>query len=50
MAGYPAVAGVFGIHRFHHVAEDDARCLVPARVAAKAEAFRRLIAAVLVEP
>src|SRR3546814_8124489 len=26
-AGYRSVAGVFGIHRFHHVAEDDARCL-----------------------
>lgn len=42
-AGYSPAAGVFGIHRYHHVAEDDARCLnLPATVAA-AEGFRRLL-------
>jgi hypothetical protein len=42
-AGYAPAAGVFGIHRHHHVAEDDERCLnVPATVAA-AEGFRRLL-------
>ncbi len=33
--GYAPAAGVFGIHRYHHVAEDDERCLnAPATVAA----------------
>lgn len=27
--GYPRFAGIFGAHRFHHVAEDDARCVHP---------------------
>lgn len=31
-AGYPAAFGVFGSHRFHHTALDDARCLDPAFV------------------
>lgn len=45
-SGYAPAAGVFGIHRYHHVAEDDARCLnVPATVAA-AQGFRRLVSAV----
>ncbi len=43
-AGYPLVAGVFGVHRFHHVADDDARCLSADAVAATTEAFRRLLA------
>ena len=42
-AGYAPAAGVFGIHRFHHVAEDDARCVSAASVAATAAAFQRLI-------
>lgn len=46
-AGYDPVGGIFGIHRFHHVAEDDARCLVPEAVAATAEAFQRLTARAL---
>lgn len=25
-AGYPAVAGLFGAHRYHHCREDDMRC------------------------
>ncbi len=45
-AGYSSAAGVFGIHRFHHVAEDDERCLhAPATVAA-AQNFRALLEAV----
>lgn len=43
-AGYPSVAGVFGLHRFHHVADDDARCIAPGPVAATIAAFRRLLA------
>jgi hypothetical protein len=31
-ASYPAAFGVFGSHRFHHTALDDARCLDPALV------------------
>ncbi|TNE63603.1 MAG: hypothetical protein EP335_09155 [Alphaproteobacteria bacterium] len=42
-AGYKLAAGVFGIHRYHHIAEDDERCLnVPATIAA-AEGFRKLV-------
>lgn len=42
-AGYAPAAGVFGIHRYHHVADDDERCLnVPATVAA-ARGFRTLL-------
>ena len=42
-AGYSPSAGVFGIHLYHHVAEDDERCLqVPANVAA-AQGFRRML-------
>jgi len=45
-AGFSPAAGVFGIHRFHHVAEDDERCLnLPATIAA-AEGFRRMLEAV----
>lgn len=42
-AGYAPAAGVFGIHRYHHVAEDDERCLnLPGTVAA-AQQFRRFL-------
>lgn len=44
-AGYPAVAGVFGVHRFHHVEGDDARCVDAAAVAATTAAFRELVIA-----
>ncbi|HUD27580.1 MAG TPA: hypothetical protein VMQ93_01830, partial [Novosphingobium sp.] len=44
-AGYPTVAGVFGTHRYHHVAQDDARCVSARNVAAAAAAFRRLLVA-----
>lgn len=46
-AGYGRVAGVFGVHRFHHVADDDARCLSSEQVARTAAAFQRLVAHVL---
>ncbi|HEU4625173.1 MAG TPA: hypothetical protein VFS52_10445 [Steroidobacteraceae bacterium] len=42
-AGYAPAAGVFGIHRYHHVAEDDARCVSAASVASTAAAFQRLL-------
>ncbi|HMN52737.1 MAG TPA: hypothetical protein PKC32_00945 [Sphingopyxis sp.] len=49
-AGYAPAAGVFGIHRYHHVADDDERCLdVPATIAA-AQGFRRLLEAVAGAP
>lgn len=44
-AGYPSVAGVFGVHRFHHVEGDDARCVDAAAVAATTAAFRELLRA-----
>lgn len=43
-AGYASVAGVFGLHRFHHVEGDDARCVDAARVAATTAAFATLLA------
>lgn len=42
-AGYAPAAGVFGIHRFHHVAEDDARCVSAPAVAEAAAAFQRFV-------
>ncbi|WP_417451923.1 hypothetical protein [Kordiimonas sp.] len=42
-AGYPLVAGVFGIHRYHHVAEDDERCVPADKVAEATAAFRHLL-------
>jgi hypothetical protein len=42
-AGYAPAAGVFGIHRYHHVAEDDERCLNPRATVVAAEGFRRLL-------
>lgn len=44
-AGYPSVAGVFGVHRFHHVDGDDARCVDAASVAAATAALRQLLVA-----
>jgi len=45
-AGYSPAAGVFGVHLYHHVAEDDERCLqLPATVAA-AQGFRRMLKAI----
>jgi hypothetical protein len=42
-AGYSPAAGVFGIHRYHHVAEDDARCVSAASVASTAAAFQTFV-------
>ena len=46
-AGFKPAAGVFGIHRYHHVAEDDGRCVSARNVAAAAVAFRTLVERVL---
>ena len=46
-AGYANVAGVFGSHRYHHVADDDARCVSASSVATIAAAFRDFVAAVV---
>jgi hypothetical protein len=46
-AGYAPAAGVFGIHRYHHTAEDDARCLDTAATIAAARGFRTLLKAVV---
>jgi hypothetical protein len=42
-AGYAPVAGIFGVHRFHHVAEDDARCVSAEAVRETTLAFQRLL-------
>ncbi len=42
-AGYGHVAGIFGAHRFHHVATDDARCTSAALVAQVFDACKALI-------
>lgn len=42
-AGYTKTAGVFGIHRYHHTAEDDARCVSATSVARTAAAFQTLL-------
>jgi hypothetical protein len=42
-AGYGRVAGVFGAHRFHHVASDDAQHAQPEATLAAAIGFRDLI-------
>ncbi|MBY8826506.1 PA domain-containing protein [Hephaestia mangrovi] len=42
-AGYRSVAGIFGVHRFHHVSDDDARCVPPEAVATTIVAFRQLL-------
>jgi len=43
-AGYGTVAGVFGTHRYHHVAGDDAQCVSARNVIATARAFQRFLA------
>lgn len=42
-AGYKSVAAVFGLHRHHHVASDDAHCVSAPNVAVTAAAFQRLL-------
>ncbi|MFZ0267436.1 hypothetical protein [Caulobacter sp.] len=46
-AGYAPAAGVFGIHRYHHVEEDDERCLNVLATIAATQGFRRLLQAVV---
>ena len=42
-AGYNRVTGIFGVHRFHHVEDDDERCVSVEAVAETTAAFRRLL-------
>ncbi len=42
-AGYPSIAGIFGAHRFHHIAEDDARCVDARLIEPVVKGCRRLI-------
>lgn len=42
-AGYSRAAGVFGVHRFHHVDLDDARCVSADTVASTANAFQMFV-------
>lgn len=49
-AGYKPAAGVFGIHRFHHVAADDARCVHAGEIAKTAAAFQQMVERVLAAP
>jgi hypothetical protein len=42
-AGYRSVAGVFGLHRFHHVEDDDTRCIDPGAVATTIAAFHQFL-------
>lgn len=46
-AGYRNVAAVFGIHRFHHGAGDDARCVSATNVAATAAVFQQMLERVI---
>ena len=42
-AGYRKVAGIFGVHRYHHVRDDDARCVSAEAVVETSFAFQRLL-------
>lgn len=42
-AGYASVAAIFGLHRYHHVAGDDVRCVSAANVARAAAQFQTLV-------
>lgn len=42
-AGFKPAAGVFDIHRFHHVVSADGRCINAAHVALTAAAFQRTV-------
>ncbi|WP_374572277.1 hypothetical protein [Phenylobacterium sp.] len=48
-SGYARVVGVFGAHRFHHVASDDLRCVDARLVAQAVEGFKRLIRAAVAQ-
>lgn len=49
-AGYAPAAGVFGTHRFHHVAQDDARCLHLEATELAAAGFRTLLTEIASAP
>lgn len=49
-AGFSPAAGVFGVHRYHHTAEDDERCLDAPATLAAAQGFRQLLQAVASQP
>jgi len=49
-AGYPAAAGVFGAHRFHHSRNDDMRCVSADLVRPPSEALRVALADILGAP
>lgn len=42
-AGYEHAAGVFGSHRYHHVADDDERCVSATSVAITAAKFQQFV-------
>ncbi len=44
-AGYGAVIGMFGAHRFHHTAQDDLRCVDPAHTIEVVTRLERLLEA-----
>ncbi len=46
-AGYAPAAGIFGLHRYHHVAGDDMSCLSAEQVARAIAACRQLVQNVL---
>lgn len=46
-AGYASAAGVFGLHRFHHVADDDERCVSASQVAVTAAAFQKMVETII---
>jgi len=46
-AGYTSVAGIFGTHRYHHVAGDDERCVNARNVTAAAAACQRYLEQIL---
>ena len=45
-AGYAPVAGIFGAHRYHHAAEDDARCVAASLVARVIDSCKILISGI----
>ncbi|MGH6615915.1 hypothetical protein [Sphingomonas sp.] len=45
-AGYTSVAGIFGAHRFHHTATDDARCVSAALAAQVFDSCRVMISGI----
>ena len=46
-AGYTSVAGIFGAHRFHHVADDDARCVDVAATVRAIDALKLLMSSTI---